>query len=136
MVSWSKDVERRTHGVCRRLTRNALAKPVPSFADPVRRKENLAGSHPSDQAVVTDGRQAHRGDAAALGAVGIAAKLTGGHSGFEIGRNSPRGSGKDALLRIRGRCLHLDDHRVRHVQSWKARSYSSEFSDDGSSLLG
>ena len=62
----------------------------------------MAGGEWAEDLVVADGGKAHGGDAAALGAVGLAAELAGGDAGSEVGGDGLGGAGEDALGGVAG----------------------------------
>ena len=76
----------------------------------------MAGREARQNPVVADGSQRHGGDAAALRAVRLAAKLAGPYAGFKIRGEGHRGAGEDTLLRRLGRMTKLLDHLPVHLE--------------------
>src|SRR5271165_2535557 len=70
-----------------------------------------AGHHPK----VSDGRQTHAGEAAALRTVRSAAELTWRDPRLQVRRNGERGAGKDAIFRRRRRVTELVNRAFVHV---------------------
>ena len=71
----------------------------PLLAEAVGREEKSTGGQAAEDAVVTHSRQAHRGDATALRAIGISSELAWSDLGPKVGRDGPGRSGKDAFFR-------------------------------------
>src|ERR1700744_4644754 len=97
--------------------------------------------------MVTYSSQTHRGDAAALPAIRISAKLAGSYPRPEIGRDNFFGFCKDAFPRVHGRvrkfandCFRHFEHGILQPQLPKIGNYrnslrSCEYLGVGSSTL-
>src|ERR1700722_9900460 len=83
---------------------------------------------------MADGRQPHRGDAAALMTIRRSPKLAGCYLRGEVGGDGLRGSGKDTFGRILGGRRDLLDQGVRHVQYRIFKTQSFKLRNSRSSL--
>src|SRR5271169_6281530 len=85
--------------------------------------------------MLSDRRQAHACDAAALRTVWSASKLARGDPGLQICRNGQRGSGKDALLWRRWRAIEFFDQAPVHVDQRIRNPQPKQVLRDASPLI-
>src|SRR5260370_14642651 len=90
----------------------------------------MACGETADDLEMADCREAHGGNAAALGAVRAATELAGGDDGLEIGGDGVSGAGEDAVLGGSGRVEELADGGLVHVEDGIEGPQAEEFGDD------
>ena len=94
----------------------------------------MASRQPSSHFIVTYSSQAHRSDASALRAVGIATKLTRSDLRFEISGDRLCCAGENAFRGIGGGCRHLIDDNIVHVELREERPKTAQFLYDSDAL--
>jgi len=104
-------------------------------ADCVGGPEDVSGGDGAYELAMSDGGQAHGGDATAAGAVGVAAELAGLDAGFEIRRKRAGGLGEDAVSGRGRRRQKLFDRAFCHVELGLMLANLQKGFDDGPALL-
>ncbi len=92
--------------------------------------ENRAYGDDAGDFVSGDGGEPHGSDAAAGGAIRIAAELAGSDLGYEIGGEGLGGEGEDAVPGAFGRSGKLGDGDGRHVEFGENLAEFAEIGDD------